>query len=83
MKPCGESRNIGLQAALQLTALHALILEDALARRLKAKLRWPSGATNTPRCSRIFIAHRAAVELVQDEHFAGHPILFTWNWKPS
>jgi len=77
---------ICLHAALRLTALHTLILEDALTRPAK-----PSAAFTEDESKLIslaewcrdftallkdFYAHRAAVELVQARHFDGHPILF-------
>jgi hypothetical protein len=118
---------IGLEAALRLTSLHALILEDAFARAAADGAAWvkaqhPAKADakrqrqavlnqlvapteagmgeasrkNLPSqppfldfpspleewshktCSLLtdFYAHRAAVELVQAEHFAAHPILW-------
>jgi hypothetical protein len=116
--------SIGLQAALRLSALHALILQDALAqtarqtsallapqKQRKAKMERQAvlkelaafteeGLGETPPDNvrsqnhldgfpsplaewnheltallKDFFAHRAAVELVQDRHFDGHPIL--------
>ena len=67
---------ISLQAALQLSALHALILEDALANTAThAAAFTESGNRETPLAEwsheytallQDFNAHRAAVELVQD-----------------
>ena len=77
---------ISLQAALQLSALHALILEDALthtATRAATFRELGNGETPLAEWSheytallQDFYAHRAAVELVQSQHFAGHPILY-------
>ena len=77
---------ISLQAALQLSALHALILEDALthtATRAATFRELGNGETPLAEWSheytallQDFYAHRTAVELVQDEHFDGHPILY-------
>ena len=77
---------ISLQAALQLSALHAMILEDALthtATRAAAFRELGNGENPLAEWSQEytallqdFYAHRAAVELIQSEHFAGHPILF-------
>src|SRR5208337_4701488 len=104
-----QVESIGLQAALQLNALHALILEDAFAhiaaqaaalitaqkqRRTKNERQavlnqlaafTEVGIGETPlkewsheltALLKDFYAHRAAVELIQGEHFAGHPILY-------
>jgi hypothetical protein len=114
--------SLGLQIALRLSALHALILQDAFAhtathaatllatqkqRETKSKRQavlkqlaafTESGIDETPPDSvffqiappspleewsnktsallKDFYAHRAAVELVQAQHFNGHPILF-------
>ena len=75
-----------MQAALQLSALHALILEDALANTAThAAAFTESGNGETPLAEwsheytallQDLYAHRAAVELIQSEHFAGHPILY-------
>jgi len=77
---------ISLQAALQLSALHALILEDALANTATHAAAFTElGNGETPLAEwsheytallQDFYAHRTAVELVQDEHFDGHPILY-------
>ena len=117
--------SIRLQAALQLSALHALILQDAFAQTarqtaallttqkqrdakserqavlkllaafMEADIRQtpsdpvpPQDALSrypTPLAEwnhehtallKDFFAHRAAVELIQEQHFDGHPILF-------
>ena len=83
----GKVENIALQAALQLSALHALILEDALANTTTyaaAFTELGKGETTLAEWSheytallQDFYAHRAAVELIQSEHFAGHPILYS------
>ena len=77
---------ISLQAAIQLSALHALILEDALkhtATRAATFRELGNGETPLAEWSHEYTAllqdfytHRAAVELVQSQHFAGHPILY-------
>jgi hypothetical protein len=89
---------IALQVALRLSALHALILQDAFAHTAtNAAVFTEAGIGETPAGSvffqfaapspltewsqetaallKDFFAHRAAVELVQAEHFDGHPIL--------
>jgi hypothetical protein len=82
----GNEFYTSLQAALQLSALHALILEDALANTAThAAAFTESGNGETPLAEwsheytallQDLYAHRAAVELIQSEHFAGHPILY-------
>jgi len=82
--------SISLQAALQLSALHALILEDVLghmATHDAALTEAGNDETSLKEWSHEFTmllkdlyAHRAAVELIQGEHFDGHPILFL-NWE--
>ena len=82
----GNEFYTSLQAALQLLALHALILEDALANTATyAAAFTESGNGETPLAEwsheytallQDLYAHRAAVELIQSEHFAGHPILY-------
>ena len=77
----GKVENIALQAAL-----HALILEDALANTATHAAAFTElGNGETPLAEwsheytallQDFYAHRTAVELVQDEHFDGHPILY-------
>jgi hypothetical protein len=77
---------ISLQAALQLSALHALILEDILANTATHAAAFTElGNGETPLAEwsyeytallQDFYAHRTAVELIQSEHFAGHSILF-------
>jgi hypothetical protein len=77
---------ISLQAALQLSALHALILEDALANTAKPAVAFTElGNRETPLAEwsheytallQDFYAHRAAVELIQSGHFAGHSIFY-------
>ncbi|MGA2242696.1 MAG: hypothetical protein ABSH11_11785 [Verrucomicrobiota bacterium] len=85
-----KAESIGLQAALQLSALHALILEDVLAHTAThdaALTEAGNDETSLKEWSHEFTvllkdlyAHRAAVELIQGEHFDGHPILFL-NWE--
>ena len=64
---------IGLLAALQLTALHCMILREALDGCPSPLAEW---SHETIALLKFLFAHRAAVELVQDEHFDGHPILY-------
>ena len=64
---------IGLLAALQLTALHCMILREALDSYPSPLAEW---SHETTALLKFLFAHRAAVELVQDEHFDGHPILY-------
>jgi hypothetical protein len=64
---------IGLLAALQLTALHCMILREALDGCPSPLAEW---SHETIALLKFLFAHRAAVELVQAEHFDGHPILF-------
>jgi hypothetical protein len=64
---------IGLLAALQLTALHCMILWEALDGFPSPLAEWNHELTEL---LKDFFAHLAAVELVQDEHFDGHPILY-------
>jgi hypothetical protein len=104
----GKVESIGLQVALRLSSLHALILEDAFAhaatraaallttrkqRGAKSERQTvltllaaftAAGLGETPleewsheltALLKDFYAHRAAVELVQDQHFDGHSIL--------
>jgi hypothetical protein len=81
--------SLGLQVALRLSALHALMLQDAFAQAetpsacvppQDALSRYPSPLAEwnheMTALLKDFFAHRAAVELVQDRHFDGHPILF-------
>ena len=85
-----KAESIGLQAAHQLSALHALILEDVLAHTVTHVAAFAeAGNDETPLKEwsheltlllKDFYAHRAAVELIQGEHFDGHPILFV-NWE--
>jgi len=67
---------IALQAALQLSALHALILEDILAQTDNGETPLAEWSHEYTALLQDFCAHRAAVELIQGEHFAGHPILY-------
>ena len=102
----GKVESIGLEVALRLSSLHALILEDAFshtATQAAALLTTQRGANSerqtvlkllaaftesgisetTPEewsaehsaPLKDFFAQRAAVELVQDQHFDGHSIL--------
>ncbi|MGD0253267.1 MAG: hypothetical protein ABSC01_11285 [Verrucomicrobiota bacterium] len=64
---------IGLQAALQFTALHGIILREALDGFPSPLAEWSHELTAL---LKGFFAHLAAVELVQDEYFDGHPILY-------
>jgi hypothetical protein len=64
---------IGLLAALQLTALHCMILREALDGCPSPLAEW---SHETTALLKFLFAHLAAVELVQAEHFDGHPILF-------
>lgn len=80
---------IAVQAALRSAALHALMLQDAFARTEAPPDRVASGDDRRRYPAPLaewhheltalledFFAHRAAVELVQERHFDGHPILF-------
>jgi hypothetical protein len=67
---------ISLQAALQLSALHAMILEDALTQTDNGETPLAEWNHEYTALLQDFYTHRAAVELIQSEHFAGHPILF-------
>ena len=89
---------IALQVALRLSALHALILQDAFAHTATDAVFTEAGIGETPpgrvlfqfappspltewsqettALLKDFFAHLAAVEMVQDEHFDGHPILY-------
>jgi hypothetical protein len=67
---------ISLQAALQLSALHALILEDALAQTDNGETPLAEWSHEYTALLQDFYAHRAAVELIQGEQFDGHLILF-------
>jgi hypothetical protein len=84
-----QAESIGLQAALRLSALHTLVLQDALAQTKTPSDRVPPQDQPTRYPTPLaewhheltallkdFFAHRAAVELVQEQHFEGHPILF-------
>jgi hypothetical protein len=84
-----KAESMGLQAALRLSALHALVLQDALAQTKTPSDRVPPQDQPTRYPAPLaewhheltallkdFFAHRAAVELVQGQHFDGHPILF-------
>jgi hypothetical protein len=64
---------IGLLAALQLTALHCMILREALDGYPSPLAEW---SHETTALLKFLFAHLAAVELVQAQHFDGHPILF-------
>jgi hypothetical protein len=90
--------SLGLQVALRLSALHALILQDAFAHMATHAAAFmeagigetPSGSVlfqfappspltewshETTALLKDFFAHRAAIGLVQEEYFDGHPIL--------
>jgi hypothetical protein len=67
---------ISLQAALQLSTLHALILEDILAQTDNSEIPLAEWSHEYTALLQDFYSHRAAVELIQGEHFAGHPIFF-------
>ena len=67
---------IALQAALQLSALHALILEDILAQTDNGETPLAEWSHEYTALLQDFYAHRAAVELIQSEHFARHPIFY-------
>ena len=69
-------KTISLQAALQLSALHALILEDILAQTDNSETPLAEWSHEYTALLQDFYAHRAAVELIQSEHFAGHSILY-------
>ena len=85
-----KAESIGLQAAFQLSALHALILEDVLAHAAThdaALTEAGNDETSLKEWSHEFTVllkdlytHRAAVKLIQSEHFNGHPFLFL-NWE--
>lgn len=81
--------SIALQAALRLSALHALILQDAFAQTKTPTSRLPPQDQPSRYPAPLaewnheltallkdFFAHRAAVQLVQHRHFDGQPILF-------
>jgi hypothetical protein len=86
-------QSTALQAALRLSALHALILQDAFAQTESppgpvpprdARRRYPAPLAEwsheVTALLKDFFAHRAAVAWVQDRHFGGHPILFL-DWE--
>jgi hypothetical protein len=72
----GKVETISLQAALQLSALHALILEDILAQTDNSEIPLAEWSHEYTALLQDFYAHRAAVELIQSEHFAGHSIFY-------
>ena len=71
-----EVETIALQAALQLSALRALILEGIVAQTDNGETQMAEWSHEYTSLLQDFYAHRAAVELIQSGHFAGHPILY-------
>lgn len=67
---------ISLQAALQLSALRALILEDILAQTDNSEIPLAEWSHEYTALLQDFYAHRAAVELIQSGHFDGHSIFY-------
>jgi hypothetical protein len=67
---------IALQAALQLSALHVLILEGIVAQTNNGETQMAEWSREYTALLQDFYAHRAVVELIQSEHFAGHSILY-------
>ena len=67
---------ISLQAALQLSTLHALILEGIVAQTDNGETQMAEWSHEYTALLQDFYAHRAAVELIQGEHFDGHSILY-------
>ena len=67
---------IALQAALQLSALHALILEGIVAQTDNRETQMAEWSHEYAALLQDFYAHSAAVELIQGEHFDGHLILY-------
>ncbi len=57
---------IGLQAALQLSALHALILEGIMAQTDNGETQMAEWSHEYTALLQDFYAHRAAVELIQE-----------------
>jgi hypothetical protein len=72
---------LSLRVALKLSQLHTLILQDAFSRSTADK---GDFGEQTPEHLALMIKDwvQAAVQLVQDQHFDGHPILFPeWESK--
>jgi hypothetical protein len=75
----------GLKAALKLARLEKMVLQDAFGRTANKAVEWVQTyktadvkdwiAAVVALASHVF-AHRAAIRVVQDKHFDGHPILF-------
>ena len=71
-----QGRTIALQAALQLSALHALILEGIVAQTDNRETQMAEWSHEYAALLQDFYAHSAAVESIQGERFDGHLILY-------